>query len=160
MFTVRPIIKQDDPQVEELIRTVMTEHGASGEGFAIHDPEVKAMSAAYRGGRSQYFVVTDGERVLGGGGFAPLNGLEDTTCEVRKMYFYPELRGKGMGRQLLERILQGATQAGFQTCYLETLGNMEAARHLYEKMAFQKIDKPMGNTGHFGCNHWYAKNLV
>ena len=49
----------------------MPEFGASGPGFAIHDPEVDAMYQSYTRelGRA-YFVVTDGTNVLGGGGIA------------------------------------------------------------------------------------------
>ena len=41
----------------EVIRVVMTEHGCSGAGFAIHDDEVRAMSASYRGDCARYYVV-------------------------------------------------------------------------------------------------------
>lgn len=156
---IRPIVDKDDPEVEKLIQAVMTEHGACGAGFAIHDPEVKAMSKFYRSPMSKYYVVTDGVRILGGGGFAPLAGEETTTCEIRKMYFYPEARGKGAGRRLLSRCLEEAKRAGFQRVYLETLKSMEPARKLYEKMGFTPLNGPLGNTGHFGCNHWYAMPL-
>lgn len=158
-FFIRPISSRDDSEVAALIRSVMTEHGASGQGFAIHDPEVAAMSQHYQEKNNHYFVVTEGTKVFGGGGFGPLVGMDGTVCEIRKMYFYPEMRGKGMGKKLLELCLRSAKEAGFKVCYLETLSNMESARKLYEKMGFQKLDKPMGNTGHFGCNHWYAKSL-
>jgi len=158
-LVIRPIIAADDPQVAELIRTVMTEFGATGAGFAIHDPEVVAMTKAYAGSRSGYWVVVRGDRVVGGGGFAELAGGEPEVCELRKMYFLPEARGLGMGRRLLEQILEAARSAGFRTCYLETLAAMGKARRLYEAAGFERIDRPMGSTGHFGCNTWYARQL-
>ena len=36
---------------------------------------------------------------------------------------------------------------------------MVAARNLYEKYGFKKINGPMGNTGHFGCNTFYYLDL-
>jgi putative acetyltransferase len=155
----RAIRASDDPQVARIIRTVMPEFGADGPGFAIHDAEVDGMFAAYGGPRAAYFVVTDGDRVLGGGGIAPLAGGDPTVCELKKMYFLPEARGRGVGRLLLERCLAAARQHGFRTMYLETLNSMTDAQRLYQKLGFLRIDGPMGNTGHFSCDTYYAMKL-
>ena len=157
---LRPIGPQDDAAVAAIIRAVMPEFGADGPGFAIHDPEVNGMSAAYAKSGRAYFVV-EGEdgRVLGGGGIAPLDGGEPGVCELRKMYFLPEVRGKGQGEALLRRCLEFAREAGYQLCYLETLKGMEQAQKLYRKMGFEKLCAPMGSTGHFGCDNWYALKL-
>ena len=82
---LRPITAADDAAVAGIIRTVMPEFGANGPGFAIHDPEVSAMSAAYDRPGAAYFVVEVAGRVLGGGGVAPLDGGPDGVCELRKM---------------------------------------------------------------------------
>lgn len=142
-----------------IIREVMTEHGACGPGFAIHDPEVDTMAETYRRPRAAYFVVEDGERLLGGGGIAPLDGGDDDVCELRKMYFLPAARGRGAGTAMLERCLEAAKAAGFRLCYLETLASMGAARKLYEKYEFRRIGKPLGRTGHFGCDSWYVREV-
>ena len=142
-----------------VIRKVMPEFGASGCGFAIHDPEVDWMSRAYSAPRSAYFVVEDGERVLGGGGVAPLEGGDVDTCELRKMYFLPDARGRGMGAALMTRCLDAARGHGFARCYLETLTGMDAAMRLYRRSGFQRIDAPLGATGHGGCNTFYLLEL-
>jgi putative acetyltransferase len=160
-YAVRPISTRDKAGAANLIRTVMPEFGAKGPGFAILDPEVDDMHAAYRGKRFGYWVVTnEGDAVVGGGGFAPLIGGDDDTCELRKMYFLPELRGLGMGQEMLERCMEGARKAGFAKMYLETLGNMTQARALYERNGFERLSGPMGTTGHFGCNAFYARHLT
>jgi putative acetyltransferase len=158
-FSIRPIQRGDDPAVAVLIRTVMLEFGAEGPGFAIVDPEVEAMSLAYAGERAGYWVIDRDGRVVGGGGFAQLVGASDDVCELRKMYFYAETRGRGLGRELLEIILGRARGVGFRTCYLETLACMHQARKLYEANDFTPIDSPMGRTGHFGCDAYYARSL-
>lgn len=157
---LRPIQPKDDAAVAGVIRTVMPEFGASGPGFAIHDPEVNGMSAAYaRPGRA-YFVVEDASgRVLGGAGIAPLDGGEPGVCELRKMYFLREARGRGVGEKLLRHCLEFARAAGYQLCYLETLKGMDQAQKLYRKVGFEPLCGPMGSTGHFGCDHWYALKL-
>jgi len=30
---------------------------------------------------------------------------------------------------------------------------------MYQKLGFKNIDKPLGNSGHFGCNIWMIKEL-
>ncbi len=143
-----------------IIRDVMTEHGASGPGFAIHDSEVGAMSQAYPGGRSRYFVIESEGRVVGGGGFAPLAGADANTCELRKMYFRPSVRGLGLGRDLLAHCLEEMKLAGFEICYLETLKSMARARKLYEAFGFTPRCSALGGTGHFACDTYYEKKLT
>ncbi|HEX8950773.1 MAG TPA: GNAT family N-acetyltransferase [Polyangia bacterium] len=159
-LSIRPIRAGDDAAVAAIIRTVMPEFGAEGPGFAIMDPEVDHMSAAYARPRCAYFVVTDGERLLGGGGVAPLDDGDERTCELRKMYFLPEARGRGAGAALLERCLAAARGFGYATCYLETLARMDAARKLYARFGFRPLCAPMGRTGHFGCDSYYALQLA
>ena len=156
---LRPIEPGDDARVAHIIRTVMTEQGASGPGFAIHDVEVDEMSAAYARPRRAYFVALVDAVVVGGAGIAPLDGGDDDVCELRKMYVLAEGRGRGLGAALLTRCLDVARGLGYRLCYLETLASMARARELYAAFGFEKLDGPMGDTGHFGCNHWYARAL-
>jgi putative acetyltransferase len=137
----------------------MPEFGADGPGFAIHDPEVDAMYENYLPPSAGYWVVEGEGVVLGGGGFAQLVGGPEGVCELRKMYFMPELRGQGFGRRLLELILTEAKEAGFRECYLETLHTMRDARRLYERAGFSEIDGPIGATGHCGCDAWFVRSL-
>ena len=158
-FSLRPITPADDAAMARIIRTVMPEFGAGGCGFAINDPEVDWMSKAYAAPRHAYFVLEQDGEVLGGGGIAPLEGGEAVTCELRKMYFLPEARGLGAGAAMMARCLDAARAAGFRQCYLETLTGMDAAMRLYERSGFRRIDGPMGNTGHGGCNTFYLREL-
>lgn len=159
-FTWRPIRPEDDGAVAAIIRRVMPEFGADGPGFAIHDAEVNGMSAAYGIARAAYYVVEVNGRVVGGGGIAPLQGADEGTAELRKMYFLPEARGIGAGSALLRHLLELAKNFGFARVYLETLKGMDAAQRLYEHLGFRRLDKQLGSTGHFGCNRFYALDLA
>ncbi|MDC0747434.1 GNAT family N-acetyltransferase [Polyangium mundeleinium] len=159
-FSFRPIRPEDDPAIAAIIRAVMPEFGADGPGFAIHDPEVSAMSVAYSGPRSAYFVVEMDGRVVGGAGIGPLEGGDADTAELRKMYFLREARGKGMGERLLQHILGVARERGFARVYLETLTGMDSAMRLYERLGFRRLDRQLGSTGHHGCNRFYMRDLV
>jgi len=157
---LRPARLQDAAELAAIIRTVMPEFGASGPGFAINDPEVNDLPAAYSRPRCAYFVVEWNGEVVGGGGVAPLEGADESTCELRKMYFLPRVRGRGIGRKMLERCLAAAKEIGFTRCYLETLKGMTAAKKLYESFGFKPLCTPKGKTGHFGCDTWYEKVIA
>jgi putative acetyltransferase len=157
---IRPIEAADEPAMAAVIRTVMPEFGAQGPGFAIMDPEVDHMARAYDRPRAAYWVVVDDAgRVVGGGGLAPLEHGDADVCELRKMYFLPEARGRGLGRAMIDKALEAARGFGFKRCYLETLTGMDAAQALYQKLGFRRLDARMGDTGHFGCNRYYLLDL-
>lgn len=157
---LRPIAPADNAAMAAVIRAVMPEFGACGDGFAINDPEVDWMSRAYAEPRHAYFVLERDGRVLGGAGVAPLAGGDAETCELRKMYFLPEARGTGAGAAMMARCLEAARGFGFRRCYLETLTGMDAAMRLYERSGFRRIPAPMGATGHGGCNTFYLLELA
>jgi putative acetyltransferase len=159
-IVVRKIEPADSPFVANVIRTVMPEFGASGQGFAIHDKEVDDMYAAYTRARRAYFVCEMDGELVGGGGIAPLDGGDAETCELKKMYFLPEGRGLGLGQQVLTECLIAARDIGFKQCYLETFNTMNSAMKLYERNKFIRIPGAMGATGHFACDTFYLLQLV
>ena len=158
-FLIRPIEPRDNTALAAIIRSVMPEFGAGGEGFAIHDAEVDAMHRAYARPRSAYFVLEVEGKVVGGGGVSPLEHGEPDVCELRKMYFLPEARGLGAGKAMIARCLDTARELGFKRCYLETLTGMDAAQAIYRKHGFTPRCAPMGNTGHHGCDRWFIRTL-
>ena len=156
----RPIQPKDIKQVADLIRIVMTEFSCVGEGYSINDPEIDDMFSAYNHERAAFYVIEKDGKILGCGGIAPLEGADGKTCELRKMYFYPELRGQGWGKKMLNHCLKIAREKGYTQCYLETVERMEQANILYQKMGFEKSCEPYGNTGHSSCESYYVKKLL
>lgn len=158
-MVIRLVLPQDSPAIANIIRTVMPEFGASGAGFAIHDKEVDDIYVAYTQPRCAYFVCEMDEKIVGGGGVAPLQGGDPSVCELKKMYFLPEARNQGLGQQMLAKCLEAARQIGFHSCYLETFNTMKAAMKVYERNGFVKIPGALGNTGHFACDTFYQLDL-
>lgn len=161
-FILRNIQPEDIKQVADLIRTVMAEYECVGEGYSINDPEVDDMYSAYDNERSEFYVIYDSENknhILGCGGIAPLAGGNEETCELRKMYFYPKLRGYGMGKYMMGKCLDAARKIGYKYCYLETVERMKTANHLYQKYGFKRNTEAIGNTGHHTCDAYYVREL-
>ncbi|MBQ8955206.1 MAG: GNAT family N-acetyltransferase [Clostridia bacterium] len=157
-YTIRPIEPRDDGAVEAIIRACLLEFGGDRPGTAWFDPGLGHFSQVYRGEDRAYWVAEDETgRVVGGAGIGPLEGAPGV-CELQKMYCLPEARGTGAARLLIERALAFAAPR-YERCYLETFGNMKAAHRFYEKHGFHRIDRPLGSTGHFGCDIMYLKEL-
>ena len=161
MYLIRPIQPNDNPAIAKIIRDVSLEYGlATDAGFAVSDPILDQMSEVYAHANSQYWVIVDQhENVLGGGGIAPLLG-DFTLIEIQKMYFLPVLRGHGFAKTLLQQCFDFAKAKGFNACYLETTVALKEAVSLYEKLGFQHLAQPRGQTGHSqACEIWMLKTL-
>lgn len=154
--TIREIQFKDNSTVELIIRNCLIEFNGNREGTAWEDPDLGRFSEIYNTDISKYWVA-ETKRVVGGVGIAPLTGAEGV-CELQKMYCIPEVRSTGISHKLIEIALDHAKKY-FVRCYLETFGNMIAAQKFYEKYGFTRIDKPLGNTGHYACDVLYIKDL-
>ncbi|WP_375238176.1 GNAT family N-acetyltransferase [Aurantibacter sp.] len=156
---IREIQPQDNKQIEQVIRACFIELNMPLVGTAYEDPETKQMFEAYANTNETYFVLENGETILGGAGIKPLSGLETTVCELQKMYFSSETRGLGYGKKIFQACLDEAKRLGYKQVYIETIDELKAAIHVYENFGFTYLDKPMGNTGHFSCGIWMVKDI-
>ncbi|UAB81175.1 GNAT family N-acetyltransferase [Marixanthomonas sp. SCSIO 43207] len=150
---IRLIKKEDNPQVAKVIRSVFEDMNIPKTGTAYEDKALDCMFESYTKKTSCYFVVEDNNTIIGGAGIAKLENYEgeDRICELQKMYFLPEARGKGLGRTLIKMCLVKAREFNFEKCYIETMPDMTAAQNLYKSVGFETIDAPLGNTGHHSC---------
>ena len=158
-ITIRLLQKIDNEGIAKVIRGVLIEHNVPKVGTAYADPQLDYMYEAYSIPRAAYFVIERDNKIIGGAGVSQLENESSSICELQKMYFLSEARGLGLGKQMMERCLQSATEFGYQKCYLETMPYMINAQKLYQKSGFEYIDKPMGNTGHTSCPVWMIKVL-
>lgn len=156
---IREIKKEDNVKVARVIRKVLVDLGVPKVGTAYADTALDHMYENYDVPKASYFIVEMDGEILGCAGVAQLENYNGNVCELQKMYFLEEARGKGLGAQMMAVCLKKAQAYGFEKCYLETMPFMKAAQKLYIKSGFQYIDAPMGNTGHFSCPVWMLKTL-
>ncbi|MDT0607259.1 GNAT family N-acetyltransferase [Croceitalea rosinachiae] len=157
---IRKIEAKDNAQVAEIVRYVFEELDVPKTGTAYEDKELSRMYEAYNAlPKAEYYVIENHEKIIGCAGIAPLSNYNGNTCELQKMYFLPEARGKGLGKKLIKVCLDQAKAYGFDSCYLETMPYMKAAQSLYKGNGFEYVDAPMGCTGHTSCPVYMLKKL-
>ena len=156
---IRTIHPSDNKALATIVRNTLAEFGANRPGTVYFDPSTDSLFELFQVPRSIYYVAIHQDKPVGGAGIFPSEGLPEDVCELVKMYLLPEVRGMGAGRQLIEKCLAFAREAGYKRVYLETLPELKKAIHVYEKFNFTYLPGPMGNTGHFGCDVWMIRDL-
>ena len=102
---IRTIEQKDNAALAQLIRSTLEEFGANHTGTVYYDESTDHLSDVFNTAGSVYYVAElDGE-VIGGGGIYPTKGLPADTCELVKMYLYPQVRGIGLGTLLIRKCI-------------------------------------------------------
>jgi putative acetyltransferase len=158
-FIIREIQPHDNPQIAAVIRAVFALDDFPKTGTAFADVHLDALFETYDKPRAVYFVVENEGKIIGSGGISQLDNSNENICELQKMYFLHEARGKGLGFKMIQLCLEKARIYKYEKCYLETLPEMKAAQHLYQKAGFEYLCEPLGNTGHSTCPVWMIKVL-
>ncbi|WP_396218116.1 GNAT family N-acetyltransferase [Flavobacterium sp.] len=158
-YIIREIEPKDNLKIATVIRNVFEELDAPKAGTAYADPHLNTLFEVYQAENEIYFIVEMDGNILGGCGVGNLVEAEFKICELQKMYLAKEARGKGIAKELMQKCLTFAKQAGYDKCYIETLPFMKNAQKLYVKSGFTYIDGPMGATGHNACDVFMIKDL-
>lgn len=85
---------------------------------------------------SHYFVVTDGDDIVG---FAGIWCIYET-AEIARIAVKADMRRRGIGAALMNSLIKHAGNKGCERILLEVNENNDAARKMYEKFGFVKID--------------------
>lgn len=130
---LREATNADAPAVRHLVFGVLADHGLEPDP-AETDRDLDDLAAHYRNNRGWFAVLEEDGTVVGSYG---LYRVDDSTCELRKMYLAPTVRGRGWGRRLLEDALAQAGRLGCTTICLETASVLHAAIALYRRYGFE-----------------------
>lgn len=158
-FTIRTIKAGDNAAIANIVRSTLAEFGANYAGTVYFDPSTDTLYELFQKEKASYFVAELNATIVGGGGIYPTEGLDSDTCELVKMYLLPEGRGIGLGKTLIEKCISTAKENGFKKVYIETMPELKQAMSIYEKIGFEYLEGPLGNSGHTGCSLWMLKNL-
>ena len=95
--------------------------------------------------KKDYFAVVELDDSIVGS--VAINGLTDDTALLRWFLLHPSMRGRGLGKKLLEEALDFCRQRGFKTVSLWTISELKTAAHLYRAAGFRVVEE---NTRDFG----------
>ena len=156
---VRKVVASDNPVLAAMIREVFDEHGAPREGTVYSDPTTDSLFELFQVPRSVLWVAETEEGIAGCCGIYPTQGLDEGCAELVKFYLAKHARGRGIGRELMQTTIDSAKTFGYKLIYLESFPEFSKAVGIYKKQGFERIDHPMGQSGHVSCTIWMVKKI-
>jgi molybdopterin-guanine dinucleotide biosynthesis protein A/N-acetylglutamate synthase-like GNAT family acetyltransferase len=126
-----PFLAEHTPGFRTLVADTLREYGF--EPDAQLDPDLADPSAVYEA----LWVALVRDEVVGSVG---VRRLGPRHVQLKRMYLRSRLRGRGVGRKLLQMVLLWAREHHIERISLDTTEQMEAARHLYEAHGFVRVD--------------------
>jgi len=83
-------------------------------------------------------------------GCIALRQLDETRCEMKRLYVRPRFRKLHIGSILVRRVIADAKSLGYRHLLLDTFPFLDVAVRMYERLGFRYIprynDSPMAST--------------
>jgi len=128
----------DDGDGGVLAQAMRDEIAAIYDGLVLDGPDMPKAGPEELSPPGGAFLVgyTDGVAICCGG----VKRLPDGTCEIKKMFVAPEVRGRGVARTLLFALEDEARRLGYEIARLDTGPRQPHAQRLYEKEGYAAIE--------------------
>lgn len=157
---IRHIEQKDNVVLANIIRSCFHDYDVKcTAGTVYQDPTTDDLYSLFQTPKSLLWVAELEGELVGCCGIFPTENLPENCTELVKFYISENGRGKGIGRLLLEKTINTAREFGYSQIYLESIPEFSTAVSIYEKQGFKFLEKPLGNTGHSGCNLWMLKEM-
>src|ERR1700719_3883742 len=130
----------ESPAQIEQARELFLEY-AQSLGFSLcfesFDQELASLPGDYAPPDGRLVLATDNSQTAG---CVALHKLGPEICEMKRLYVRPQLRGRGLGRELAEKIIAEARQLGYKKLRLDTFEPiMKKAVAMYRQLGFREI---------------------
>jgi putative acetyltransferase len=156
---IRPIKEKDNTALAKMIRAVFIEHDAPQEGTVYSDTATDDLFNYYKEKNAIGWVAEENNLILGCCGIYPTGNLPKGCIELVKFYLPKEARGKGIGKNLMDKCINSAKELGYKQLYIESIPHFSKAISIYEKQGFKLLNQRLGMSGHDSCNIWLLKEL-
>ncbi len=153
------VVRQaDTPGLVEIARGLFREYAeAIGtdleyQGFS---EELAALPNPYIPPRGALLIARVEAEVAGCVAMRPLT---EEVAEMKRLYVRSGFRSSGLGRRLVEAVVNIANGAGYKELRLDTLASMREAHALYLRLGFVEI--PPYNTSHLPGTRFFSLKLA
>jgi len=124
------------PEDHERVKDIFLEYVRSPTvslDYQDYEAEFAGLPGKYASPHGRLLLAWQGDSVVG---CAALRQVDQTTCEMKRVYVRPAARGTQLGRRLVERILLEAKAAGYARICLDVLPEFTAALQIYLSFGF------------------------
>lgn len=143
MITIQPFQPRQQQAARQVVLTVCQELWGASEEFVLqHDPlsDFDDIENYYFNQNGVFFVLLDGERVVGTGG---IRHWRENICELKRLWFLKDYRGQGLGRLMAQHLIEFANTKGYQHIRLDVYDaeKQTQAIKLYQQLGFYFIER-------------------
>lgn len=128
---------KDIPEVKSIFFEVLAEYGLKPDESST-DADLNDIEAKYQNNNGYFGLLIFKDIIIGTFG---LYKLTDEICELRKMYLKKEHRGQGLGKFVVNYIIDLAKEKGYKIIELETASVLKEAIGLYERYGFKEVKR-------------------
>jgi putative acetyltransferase len=143
---LRPAIELIHPATPELLAEAVQIIGEYADSLQIDlcfqdfETELRHLPGDYALPRGQLLLALVEGVVAGCGALRAMPESDyPNACEMKRLYVRPAFRSFGIGRLLVQALLDDAKRAGYSSVLLDTLDEMETARGLYASFGFEEV---------------------
>ena len=133
------IIHVETKDQVSIIRELFLEY-ATSLGFSLcfqdFDKELAGLPGEYAPPDGRLILALDDTDAIG---CIALRKLDEGICEMKRLYVKPSGRGKGLGKLLVQTVIDEAVKIGYKKMRLDTVPKMKEAIDLYLKIGFKEI---------------------
>ena len=103
---------------------------------AAFEAELAGLPGKYTPPRGQLLLAMIGDQPAG---CVALREVDNTRCEMKRMFVYPRWQGQGVGRALAEAVIRDARGMGYDCMLLDTSIRQAEAQALDRRLGFRDI---------------------
>jgi putative acetyltransferase len=125
------------PEDHDVVKDIFLEYVLSPSVSLVYqdyEVEFSSLPGNYAPPQGRLLLAWQGSVVVG---CAALRQVDQTICEMKRVYVRPVARGTKLGRRLVERILLEARIAGYTRVCLDVLPEFTTACQIYLSLGFK-----------------------
>ncbi|PFG10745.1 GNAT family N-acetyltransferase [Marinobacter sp. LV10MA510-1] len=150
---VRAVFPDDLKDVLDLYREYVSRTSVD-LSFQGNDQEFNQLPEKYSSEESKIFLLKKDSKPIG---CAAFRRLDETVCEMKRVYIRPSARGSNLGTKLVDRVLQEAVISGYKKICLDVLPEFQTALKLYRSYGF--VEHPPATNNPVQGTHFLGLNL-